>query len=462
MARYRLIKTDLNRQYREDLNANFGQIENDITNVEGKIDRVEEEFNESIGEIVGGGFLESLETARDSANAAAINADGKAAYANTQGDYAKAQGVYAKAQGEFANTKGIYADEKAQLASEAAANANQEASGLSGLKVAVVEATQNANIAAEAANIASAKGDYAKEQGEYAKVQGDAIQDIFDQGLVASVNGKTGAVVINANDVGAIPSTEKGVANGVPKLNAQGKVVDADGNEVEGKVKSVNGHEGIVVLTASDVGAETPQGAQSKATDAQNNANSYTDSKIASIPPTDLTPIEQSITNLQSELDTQKNKVASPTELGQIKVGNNLTIRSDGTLDVTGAGGVPFVHTFKVIRLLTTVGLQKVTGLKGRPSLLLVNGSVYGTKILINGNFNITQDYQTCVYTMNDTGNSNMNDTAFICVANNASHFVRGVVEINGDSIDIDWRKTGNGVNHQVTLYITVIYQKEQ
>ena len=43
-------------------------------------------------------------------------------------------------------------------------------------------------------------------------------------GAVTSVNTKTGAVVLNATDVGAIPATQKGAASGVAELDAQGKV----------------------------------------------------------------------------------------------------------------------------------------------------------------------------------------------------------------------------------------------
>ena len=42
--------------------------------------------------------------------------------------------------------------------------------------------------------------------------------------VVASVNGKTGTVILVAADVGAIPVTEKGVANGVATLDASTKI----------------------------------------------------------------------------------------------------------------------------------------------------------------------------------------------------------------------------------------------
>lgn len=94
---------------------------------------------------------------------------------------------------------------------------------------------------------------------------------------VDSVNGQTGEIVLGADDVNSISKEEKGVAGGVASLNAEGKVIDADGNEVEGKVKSVNGKDGEVVLSAEDVGAETPVGAQEKADEALSDAKEYAD-----------------------------------------------------------------------------------------------------------------------------------------------------------------------------------------
>lgn len=97
----------------------------------------------------------------------------------------------------------------------------------------------------------------AEEQGKL-KYKGQEI------GSVTSVNGKTGEVNITPIDIGLdkvdntrdiekpislltqtaldlkIPTNREGVANGIALLNADGKVIDADGNLVEGKVKSVN------------------------------------------------------------------------------------------------------------------------------------------------------------------------------------------------------------------------------
>lgn len=79
-----------------------------------------------------------------------------------------------------------------------------------------------------------------------------AIQDLAAGGggsaaPVTSVNTKTGDVVLNATDVGAIPTGgayTKTEADEKFELKGQG-----------GSVTSVNGHTGVVNLTASDVGA---------------------------------------------------------------------------------------------------------------------------------------------------------------------------------------------------------------
>ena len=68
-------------------------------------------------------------------------------------------------------------------------------------------------------------------------------------GAVESVNGQTGAVVLDASDVGALPDS---YVAPVTSVNGQtGAVVIPTG----GNVDSVNGQTGTVVLDAADVGA---------------------------------------------------------------------------------------------------------------------------------------------------------------------------------------------------------------
>lgn len=138
-------------------------------------------------------------------------------------------------------------------------------------------------------------------------VGGKLTYDGINIGSVDSVNGMTGVVTLNALSVGAysrseidtltailteelqsiettldnkidnvesslrtevdgkISKSDKGVANGVARLNAQGKVVDANGNEVEGKVTSVNGAIGDIT------GLETVVGSNSKIANHESN-----------------------------------------------------------------------------------------------------------------------------------------------------------------------------------------------
>lgn len=75
-------------------------------------------------------------------------------------------------------------------------------------------------------------------------------------GAVDSVNGQTGAVVIDANDVQAIPVTEKGAASGVATLDSNGDIpIGQLGNAPggAGAVSSVNARVGDVDLALNDV-----------------------------------------------------------------------------------------------------------------------------------------------------------------------------------------------------------------
>jgi hypothetical protein len=102
-------------------------------------------------------------------------------------------------------------------------------------------------------------------------------------GSVNSVNGKIGNVALTSDDVGAIPTTQKGVANGVPQLDSTGRMpaaqlpttavqtaslgavngvatLDSAGKLTAAQVPlapvtSVNGKTGALTLAASDVSA---------------------------------------------------------------------------------------------------------------------------------------------------------------------------------------------------------------
>ena len=90
------------------------------------------------------------------------------------------------------------------------------------------------------------------------------VQDILDLTSVSSVNGQTGAVVLDASDVGALPNDYTPPAAPVSSVNGKTGTVVLSASDVGAlpssysptfPVTSVNGKHGAVVLSASDVGA---------------------------------------------------------------------------------------------------------------------------------------------------------------------------------------------------------------
>lgn len=66
--------------------------------------------------------------------------------------------------------------------------------------------------------------------------------------IVNSVNGRVGIVQLGALDVGAIPTTQKGAANGVATLDGTGKLTSAQMPAPTAGVSSVDGRTGVVTL----------------------------------------------------------------------------------------------------------------------------------------------------------------------------------------------------------------------
>lgn len=93
---YRDLGINFDRKFRNDLNANFDDIEADIKEL-------------------GAGAQQAIEAAHEAETQAIYAqeqgdyANEKGTYADEQGDYAKAQGDYAKAQGDYAKAQGDYA-----------------------------------------------------------------------------------------------------------------------------------------------------------------------------------------------------------------------------------------------------------------------------------------------------------------------------------------------------------------
>ena len=89
-------------------------------------------------------------------------------------------------------------------------------------------------------------------QGNY-KVTVQDVLDLAAAAPVSSVNGQTGAVVLDADDVGALPDTTVIPSDTADLTNTAG-FVDAAGAAAAAPVQSVNSQTGAVVLGKSDVG----------------------------------------------------------------------------------------------------------------------------------------------------------------------------------------------------------------
>lgn len=131
---------------------------------------------------------------------------------------------------------------------------------------------------------------------------------------------------ITAEDVDAIPISEKGVVGGVARLNEEGKVVDANGNEVEGKVKSVNGMIGDVI------GLETVEGATQKANQAEVNAKAYTDQQIQLVTETGIPKLVRYEYTLYPTTENQTT-FEIPLDIFDAETDSEVVVKNTVTLD---------------------------------------------------------------------------------------------------------------------------------
>ena len=182
---------------------------------------------------------------------------------------------------------------------------------------------------------------------------------------VSSVNNASGAVTLDASSVGAIDATEKGANSGVAELDSTGKVPTT---QMPTYVSSVNGNSGAVTLGASDVGAidASLKGANSGVAELDSNG------KVpASQLPSYVDDVEEytSINDFPVTGETGKIYIALDTNItyrwgGSIYVviGSSLALgETDSTAYRGDRGAAAYAHAVTNKGSAFTSGLYKIT-----------------------------------------------------------------------------------------------------
>ena len=254
------------------------------------------------------GTFEQWKTLVENMPTTAQDAKDAGDYAKTQGDHAKAQGDYAKEQGDTAGSAATNADQKATEAHNAALATNEA-------KQMAINAMQAAQTQmAEVKNTSIIDMDATKTTAvtDMTEVREDALLKIgqaFQQATGAATQATQAAQSANS----AAEDAREAIAGLPAMLNAK---VD----KVEGKGLSTNDYTNADKQKLDGVAPGAEQNVQADWMQGDPDADSYIKNK-----PTIPTPY-----NLP---------MASREKLGGVKVGRNLTIDSDGTLNATGGGG---------------------------------------------------------------------------------------------------------------------------
>lgn len=182
---------------------------------------------------------------------------------------------------------------------------------------------------------------------------------------VTSVNGETGAVVLDASDVGALPSSTP--IHNVPSGGTSGQVLTKSSNSdyaVEwstptGAVSSVNGQTGAVVLDADDVGALPDDTQYVGSVNVTQSLSSGT--KIGSI------EVDGSSTNLYAPTNTDTKVTQTATTTTDYTYWRGLCIGNSAvSAESTGFSTVTDqVRTFNNLRVQPSTGTIKANIFKG-------------------------------------------------------------------------------------------------
>lgn len=180
-------------------------------------------------------------------------------------------------------------------------------------------------------------------------------------GSVVSVNGQTGEVVITSTEVGLgnvdntsdldkpistatqtalddkISKSEKGVAGGVALLNEDGKVVDKDGNLVEGRVSSVNGKTGDVKI-GEIIQQDTPP-------DGIEEGRLWLDTSETAYQGTDFLELENKIITVDGKIANVDNRITEVDGKAVKSINGNLPDEQGNVAIEVGAGSVKSVNS---------------------------------------------------------------------------------------------------------------------
>ena len=179
--------------------------------------------------------------------------------------------------------------------------------------------------------------------------------------VTTTINGKplSAAVTLTADDVGAIPATQKGQANGVAELDSTGKVPSAQLPSYVDDVQEYDslsafpeaGEDGIIYIATDSNLTYRWSGSQyveispslalgetsSTAYRGDRGAAAYTHSQITNGNPHGTTAAE-----VGAAPDSHVDVVASASQLGHIKAGTGFSVGSDGTLTLNTVDGGTF------------------------------------------------------------------------------------------------------------------------
>ncbi|MGY0692609.1 hypothetical protein ACW2QC_07415 [Virgibacillus sp. FSP13] len=161
-------------------------------------------------------------------------------------------------------------------------------------------------------------------------------------------------------------------------------------DNIDVPVKSVNNKTGDVTLSASDVGAETPAGAQAKANTVEQAANEYTNQEVGAVQK-QLDDHQMDYSQFKGDLSTLKTtaKDSIPNIVNELftNVSNGKKIIGGAITDVDDRVNVPAEATFK--QLADAIG-QIQTGRKwaygegtGLTGILEVNGLDFTPRFLM-------------------------------------------------------------------------------